>query len=186
MIGNTEIRNYIDPRDSITRGITVPDDLAGKEFKPSPVSLNNKVVFIALSTGVGYHDGGKRTCALAGCNIFWNQGSKISKVRILVGQPSLVGNEPWVCNHHSQASINGFQLQTQKVMRKSVGGIKATEKKTEDDVNSKEKKEELEVKASTSASHKSPREAKNIETKTVAHGKKKGSKKKLIETPPRK
>ena len=71
-------------------------------------------------------------------------------------------------------------------MRKSVGGIKATEKKTEDDVNSKEKKEELEVKASTSASHKSPREAKNIETKTVAHGKKKGSKKKLIETPPRK
>ena len=117
-VGNYVIKNYRNPRDCIAKGVEIPEPFRKKMFKPSAVSLNNKVVFMATGTGSSPHSGEKKGCGLTpGCGIFWaNKTSRISKVHILSGNHPEVGKEVWSCFHHSQASIGGFQLQTQTLV----------------------------------------------------------------------
>ena len=96
-------------------------DLENKSFKQKPISVNNKLVFIALNTQSTYHTSEKKACELPACGIFLKQDSKIAKVRVLLGNPSIIGKEVWACEHHSRASGAGFglQMQTRKESKKT-------------------------------------------------------------------
>ena len=77
---------------------------------------------MALGTGSAPHSGGRKGCSISpGCGIFWGKNSRIAKVLILAGNHPEVGKEVWSCYHHSQASIGGFQLQTQLMVPRMSG-----------------------------------------------------------------
>ena len=83
-------------------------------FKPTPVSLNNRIVFISIDSDVASNTQGKKGCGLfPACRIFWKQNSQIAKVRILLGSTGQVKEDVWACKHHNDASMNGYVLQTQ-------------------------------------------------------------------------
>ena len=215
IIGNTEVKNYLQPKDCIAKDVEVPQHLKNKVFKPTPTSLNNKLVFTAVGTGSIKHQGDKKGCGLfPACKIFWKRDCRIAKVFIITGNHPLVGDEVWSCLHHSQASINGFHLQTQKIWQrhragsgssnqKSISGenseeihkkeTKAEEKKTEETkVGQAEGKKTDESEAgkteeSNIGKTKESKASKTEEPKTKVTTRRKLSlKKPLIETPPTK
>ena len=115
-VSSTEVKNFKSPQhgNTLSTNVKVPKDLDNKTFKPKPTSLNNKLVFIALGASSTYHRGEKKACGLQpACGIFLKKDSKIAKVRILLGNPTVTGKEVWACEHHSKASAAGFGLQMQ-------------------------------------------------------------------------
>ena len=122
-VSSTEVKNFKSPQrgNTLSANVRVPKDLDNKTFKPEPTSLNNKLVFIALGASSTYHHGEKKACGLQlACGIFLKKDSKIAKVRILLGNPAMIGKEVWACDHHSKASAAGFglQMQTRKESKK--------------------------------------------------------------------
>jgi hypothetical protein len=119
-VGRTIVSNFKKDKvkETLASGVKVPVGLFEKDskFKAVPVSLNNKLVFIATSSNEGSHSGDKRICSLTpACNIFWNTGAKISLVKILACDLKEVPvKEMWACSHHSRASVQGYGLQTQR------------------------------------------------------------------------
>ena len=108
-IGRHVIRNFLDPKSAISKEVSVPN-----KCKPTPVSLNNRIVFISIGSGVASNTQGKKGCGLfPACRIFWKQISQIAKVRILLGATGQVKEDVWACKHHNDASMNGYVLQTQ-------------------------------------------------------------------------
>ena len=117
VIGRHIIRNFTTAKHSISEGIDIPQDLKLGKFNPTPVALNNKIVFISIGSGTGTHIKEKKPCGLyPTCRIFWTNGARISKVRILHDVPGASRNEVWACEHHNLASVKGYTLQTQAVM----------------------------------------------------------------------
>ena len=71
-IGRHVIRNFLDPKSAISKEVSVPNDLHSNKFKPTPVSLNNRIVFISIGSGVASNTQGKKGCGLfPACRIFW-------------------------------------------------------------------------------------------------------------------
>ena len=121
-IGRHVIRNFIAPKFSISisKGFKVPKDLTTEKFKPTPVALNNKLVFVSIGSGTGIHKGSKKACGLySSCRIFWTEGSKITKIRVLQDVAGGQRHEVWACAHHDEASRKGYSLQTQTVVYES-------------------------------------------------------------------
>ena len=127
-VGKYEVKNFSNPKDSLSKNVKVPKDIKTSKFKPTPVSLNNKVVFVATGSMMVCHKGDKRGCSLGPCRIVWNKGDKIAKVRILIGLPAQVNQEVWVCHHHQQASLKGFTLQKQILSYKKADSKEPMEK----------------------------------------------------------
>ena len=114
-VGKYIVKNYYNPKATTrSEGLQVPEDIATDLFKPSIVSLNNLLVFVALGSGTVNHKGDTRTCGLyPACKIGWKKGTTISKVRVLDGPSNLIGSDLWACSHHHQASLEKVALQTQ-------------------------------------------------------------------------
>ena len=114
-VGKYTVKHYFNPKTkNLSDGILVPKDVETDQFKPTAVSLDNILVFVALGSGDANHKGGNRSCGLhPTCNIKWQNGASISKVRVLEGPTAIVGSDVWACTHHNQASIDKVSLQTQ-------------------------------------------------------------------------
>ena len=122
-IGIYEIKNYLNPKDTIATDVDLPEQFKNKVFKPTPTALNNKLVFMAVGTGSTSHRGDKQGCKLSpACGMFWTKGDRIAKVLILAGNHPEVGEEVWSCFHHTQASVRGFKLQAQMIQQRHKAG----------------------------------------------------------------
>ena len=117
-VGRTIVSNYSKERESLSSDVKVPHHLfkKGDKFKSTTVSLNNKLVFMATCMHEIPHGGERRICRLSpACNIFWEKGDPIAKVKVLAWEGAEVPpQEIWSCAHHARASAQGFGLQTQR------------------------------------------------------------------------
>lgn len=154
-ISNYEIQNYENPKTSAAKDLKPPSKYHTSIFKPSVCTLNNKAVFVstgATKLGNKYENA---KCGLNPfCNIKWKKGDVIGRVFILETPCHPKNNdEAWVCQHHNQASLDGFELQTQKLVRRSNRGTlekTKTVRRDEHNEDSNDANENQEPKAGTS------------------------------------
>ena len=121
-IGNSVVQNYIKPKYSAASGISTPSKYISQNFKPVVTTINNSIIFVAVSGSKGKHNpaNGNGFCGLSPeCNIKWNENSPIGQVFIFdsIHHPNNL-KERWVCWHHVEASMSGTKLQIQNLARK--------------------------------------------------------------------
>ena len=146
-IDKYEIKNFKSPKYCATKGLKGPEKYSKGIFKPTPCTLNNRVIFISAGSTTVPHKPKSNYNSFCGlsptCSIKWTAGTYIARVCIFetVNHPKN-NKEVWCCSHHNQASMDGIQLQTQAIARRHSAGS-GNNPQVKDDVTKDEEEEEV-------------------------------------------
>ena len=142
MVGDYKVRNVKTFKDSMVRSSKLPAVVAEASKRFRACTLNNKIMFIVLnSNSRGEHvpkpKMGASFCNLAPvCSRKFSEGDTIAMVYVFgCVFHSANMTEVWVCGHHADCSVEGYEMQIQTrnrdSMRPAVKGVKAVEKDVE-------------------------------------------------------
>ena len=159
-VNNYEIKNYKEPKYWVAQNVIAPVEYQKGNFKPTVVSLNNKIIFISAGSTKLPHDPKKSSnihCGLSPhCNIEWSHTSFISRVFVFNSLLHPKNNkETWVCSHHNDASMSGVKLQTQNIQRRFRAGTGLIVRDENPEINKDLDNEEKEEKSGKKVEKKS-------------------------------
>ena len=121
-VGNFIVYNHTNAKESRSRTVSLPKRVIAAAKRFTMTSMGNRAMFIVLnSRSVSKHNpkNGTSFCGLSpACSIKWKEGDPIAMVFLFdVPENPLNETEIWVCKHHSDACIEGVNLQTQKACK---------------------------------------------------------------------
>ena len=117
-VGNFIITNSKNAKESRSRTVRLPSRVVAAAKRFTPTSVNNGVMIIALnSKSKAPHspEKGRGICGLDPfCKRKWSTGDPIAMVFAFdIPYHPRNESEMWVCAHHSDASVSGYNLQIQ-------------------------------------------------------------------------
>ena len=140
LVGDYKVRNIKSFKESMVRNAKFPEAVQEASKRFTPCTLNNKIMFIVISsTARGTHTPkpkmGASFCNLAPvCGRKFVDGDDIAMVYVF-GCIFHAANmtEVWVCGHHADCSVEGYEMQIQTRNRNCEGppgvkGVKAVDK----------------------------------------------------------
>ena len=129
-VGEYKVRNVKSAKTSMAKNTRVPKKLTEACKLFTPTTLNNKIMFIAMNarskTKHSQKQFGSKFCGLSPvCGRKWEDGEIIARVYVFRTDFHIANeSEVWVCNHHVEASIGGYELQIQsKIVKVSSNTI---------------------------------------------------------------
>ena len=119
IIKGFQISNYLSPKEASSKGREPPEEYISGTFKPTVVSLNNKINFHATMESMMINNKARTKCDLHPiCQMSFSERTVVGTVMVLGDSDHpRAGKTSLVCAHHSAASGRGVKLQIQKRLR---------------------------------------------------------------------